>query len=138
MKKLLGIVVLGLLWSNVVASKEDIIFLKCEIVKDRINHSKLTKMEKHSFKKGYKFDLKIDIDRKILFINEYLFYMKMIYPYRINGYSENYPNKLFIELQRYKENKLFFMPDSYNGNIKITDVEAKPKKTFVNFQMECD
>jgi hypothetical protein len=124
-KKLLGIIIFSLLWCNVVASKEDIIFFKCEIVKDRIDHSKLTKIEKHPFKKGYKFDLKIDMDRQIFFIDEYLFYMWMIYPDRITGYQENYPNKLFIELDR------------YGGNIKITDVEAKPKKTIANFQMEC-
>ena len=66
-----------------------------------------------------------DMDGQIFFIDEYLFYMWMIYPDRITGYQENYPNKLFIELDR------------YGGNIKITDVEAKPKKTIANFQMEC-
>ena len=125
MKKLLGIVVLGLLWCNIV-SAEGIKFFKCEIIKDRIDHSKLKKIEKNPFKKGIKFDLKIDMDGQVFYINEILFYMHMIYPDRINGYQEGYVNKLFIELDR------------YGGNIKITDVEAKPKRTIVNFKMECD
>ena len=122
-KRFLMILVM-VLWGNV-GFAEGIKFFKCEIIKDRIDHSKLTKREEHPFKKGYKFDLKIDMDGQVFYINEILFYMYMIYPDRINGYQVGYTGKLFIELDR------------YGGNIKITDVEAKPKKTLVNFKMQC-
>ena len=124
MKKLSLYVFLILMFCNV-GFAEKIKFFKCEIIKDRIDHSKLTKREEHPFKKGYKFDLKIDMDGQVFYINEILFYMYMIYPDRINGYQVGYTGKLFIELDR------------YGGNIKITDVEAKPKKILVNFKMQC-